>query len=267
MADDARSLFDVGPADYVAERDRMVKELRADGDKAGAAAIKQLKRPSLSMWAVLAAGGDDRAVRELVDATQQLATVQGGGGDRASIQDATRRRRDLVDGLTDSAIAALGRYEQTAAARRIEVRGMVDQLARHPELADAWIDGTLRDLPEAGSGFEAFQEMVLPTREPKAIDQAVTKTATKTASTRSRPAEERAAQREAEQRRKAALAEAREVLRDAERGLAEARRVTHSARRDLERATTRLQQAEAAEHAAQAAVADAAERVDGFAPR
>ncbi len=274
MANDAatRSLFDVGPADYVAERDRLTKQARADGDKAGAAAIKALKRPSLSMWAVLAAGRDDRAVHELVDATEQLAGVQGGGGDRGAIQAATRRRRDLVEALTDTAIETLRRYESSAPARRAEVRTMIDQLARHPELADAWIDGTLRDLPEAGSGFEAFAGMELPEPAPKGAGSPTTlnerrpsrsRTADETVPKQD-PQDQVRARREDERRRKASIAEARQHLRSAKEDHARARRDVGHARDDLEKAADVLRQAEAAERVADEALTVATERIEAL---
>ncbi len=55
---DARALLQVAPDDYVAERSRLVKLARAEHDRAKVAFYQSLKRPNLSLWAVLAAGGD-----------------------------------------------------------------------------------------------------------------------------------------------------------------------------------------------------------------
>ena len=38
---------------------------------------------------------------------------------------------------------------------------MIDQLSRHPELTTAWIDGTLRELPESEFGFGVFDDTAL----------------------------------------------------------------------------------------------------------
>ena len=56
---DARVLFRVAPDDYVTERTRLVKEARAAGDRALAKSYAALKRPNLSLWAVLAADDDN----------------------------------------------------------------------------------------------------------------------------------------------------------------------------------------------------------------
>src|SRR3954451_6368494 len=45
-------LFELSLADFVARRDALVKQLKADGDKAGAAAVKALRKPSAVAWAV-----------------------------------------------------------------------------------------------------------------------------------------------------------------------------------------------------------------------
>jgi hypothetical protein len=153
---DARILLRQPPDEYVAERTRLVKLARADGDRARATLLQSLKRPNLALWAVLAAGDDGEAVRALMAATTELAEVQAGGARATALSTATRYRRVTLEALVDRAVAALGRSVPSAEARRGEIRDLIDQLSRHPDLADTWIDGTLRDLPEEEFGFGAF---------------------------------------------------------------------------------------------------------------
>ena len=55
-------VLDVAPDQYVAERDRLVKQARSAKDRASATFYQSLKRPTVPLWAVLAAGHDADAV-------------------------------------------------------------------------------------------------------------------------------------------------------------------------------------------------------------
>lgn len=158
-AGDARVLLQVSPDDYVAERTRLVKLARADGDRVLAGFFQSLKHPGRSLWAVLAAGDDATAVHGIVTATTELAKIQAGGSDSRVLSSATQQRRKALESLVDRAVAALGRWDAGAEARRAEIRGLVDQLSRHADVAKAWIDGTLRDLPDDSWGFGAFADV------------------------------------------------------------------------------------------------------------
>src|SRR5215203_6180692 len=145
---DARALLRVPPDEYVAERTRLVKQARADKDRPLAGLYQSLKRPSLSVWAVLAAGDDEKAVNEVVSITSKLAETQSGAGTAGAVSAATKDRRKVIERLVDRAVKALAATDKSAETRRPEIREIVDQLSRHPELVEGWIDGTLRDLPE-----------------------------------------------------------------------------------------------------------------------
>jgi hypothetical protein len=163
-APDARVLLQASPDDYVAERTRLVKQARADGDKPLANFYQSLKRPSRSLWAVLASGENTDAVNDVVKATSQLGETQAAGGTAGALSTATKTRRNALERLVDKAVKTLAKSDTGAEARRPEIRSMIDQLSRHPELADSWIDGTLRELPEDDFGFGAFADMEVPDR-------------------------------------------------------------------------------------------------------
>jgi hypothetical protein len=156
-----RELLRVGPDAYTATRDAEVKRRRAAGDKAGAAALKALTRPSLALWGVLVAAEDDALVTRAVEATAVLAATQGAAVEGRAVEDvlaatvARRRTLDDVTGAAVAAIAVLAALPARAEGQRHEIRTLVDRLSRHPELLDAWLDGTLRDVPD-DTGFEAF---------------------------------------------------------------------------------------------------------------
>ncbi len=160
----ARLLLEVAPADYIAERTLLVKQAKVDGDKAHSAFLKTLKRPTIAMWAVLAAGADAIAVHRAIEATTALAVVQANGGDGAAVAEAVGRRRATVGSLVESGITELARWDIEGRPRRDEIRDIVAQLVRRPDLADGWINGSLRDLPQHAQGFDAFADLDVPWR-------------------------------------------------------------------------------------------------------
>ncbi|MGZ4764499.1 MAG: hypothetical protein ACXVH5_02240 [Ilumatobacteraceae bacterium] len=240
---DARVLLQVSPDDYVAERTRLVKQAKADGDRALAGLYQSLKHPGRSLWAVLAAGDDAVAVRAIVSATAELAKIQAAGSDPRSMATATQQRRAALESMVDRAVAALGRFDAGAAARRPEIRGLVDQLSRHADVAGAWIDGTLRDLPDDSWGFGAFTDLqvaALPRSEKPSRSEAV-------------------AQRTTERTARTARAE---QLRVARHDVAEAGREVKAARQRVEAARKTLRDAEAEVRLAEADMAAAEQRHD-----
>lgn len=156
-----RELLRVGPDAYTATRDGEVKRRRTAGDKTAATALKALTRPSLALWGVLVAAEDDALVTRAVEATAALAAAQGAAVEGRAVEDvvaatvARRRKLDDVTGAAVAAIAVLAALPARAEGQRHEIRTIVDRLSRHPELLDAWLDGTLRHVPD-DTGFEAF---------------------------------------------------------------------------------------------------------------
>ena len=96
-AGDARVLLQVSPDDYVSERARLVKQARADGDRALATFYQSLKHPGRALWAVLAAGDDADAVHGIVTATTKLAKIQAAGSDPGALAMGTQHRRTALE--------------------------------------------------------------------------------------------------------------------------------------------------------------------------
>jgi hypothetical protein len=100
-------LYGLPLEDFVAERDALAKQLRADGDRDGAAAVKKLPKPTRPAWAVnqLTRARPDE-VRALVEAGEALAGAQEqllGGADAAVLRGAAEAARALVDALAAEA--------------------------------------------------------------------------------------------------------------------------------------------------------------------
>ena len=259
---DARVLLAVGPDQYVADRTRLVKQARADGDKATAAAYQALKRPSVALWAALAAA-EPGAVQAVISTTSALADIQAGGSDSASLSSATQTRRKALEDFVGAAVNALGKFDRGADRRRPEIRTLVDQLSRHPELADAWIDATLRELPDSEFGFGVFDDadMSAPAEPVPAKKKArpTTKKQPREVPEPTAPPRDLAAERAARAKRVEAARQAKRAVSAAARDLAAAERRLDAARHAVNEAQQVLRDAEAqhaaAEHEHEQAVA------------
>ncbi|MCB0999346.1 MAG: hypothetical protein KDB40_08630 [Acidimicrobiales bacterium] len=267
----ARQLFRVAPADYVTERTRLVREARAAGDRELANQLQALKKPTLAMWAVLAAPSDDPTlVRDLFEATATLGTVQL-SGDRDDTVEASEHRRGMILVVVKSAVQALDAHEPSAASRVNEIRTIVDRLSRHPELASAWSDGTLRDLPDVDAfGFAAFTGFEPPTPRPSdrpaRRERALRSVPDAPTDTRPPPDPER--DRADRAARAARAAERRDAIRARDRAastLATAERRLASAVEAFRQAESDLATAQAAHDQAAARHEAAVERVDALA--
>ena len=158
-AADARVLLDVAPDQYVTERARLAKQARSAGDRASATFYQSLKRPTVPLWAVLVAGNDSDAVHDIMAVTTELGDIQGGASTAGELTAATQRRRNAIETFVNRAIKELAQWDPGAEKRRPEIRSIVDQLSRHPDLAGSWVDATLRELPDSDFGFGAIADM------------------------------------------------------------------------------------------------------------
>jgi chromosome segregation ATPase len=238
-AADARALLRVPPDQYVAERARLAKQAKSDGDRDLASFYQSLKRPNLAMWAALAAGEDPDAVNGVITATTKLAEIQAGGAGSGALSAATRDRRKALETLVDGAVTALAQFAPGAEARRAEIRDIVDQLSRHADLAGAWIDATLREQPDDAFGFAAFSE--LPETAPRQRDTTKSTRANRPAKKSTSAGDDSAAQRSAE---RAARAERAEQTRQARKDVAAAARELATAERRVAVARSALREAE-----------------------
>ena len=245
-AADARSLLRQPPDNYVAERTRLVKQARADGQRDTANFYQSLKRPTLSQWAVLAAANDADAVNDVVAATEDLAKVQAGGSNAAALTVATKKRRTALEELVDRAVRALGQSEAGAESRRAEIRGMIDQLSRHPELAESWIDGTLRDLPDDALGFAAFVGFEVAEAPESAAKDAKPVKPSRRGATRAQPEPAQRSDHKISQRsaRVAETKQARQDVTAAARELAAAERRVEAVRSELRKVQAESQKAD-----------------------
>jgi len=100
-------LYGADPAEFVAERKRLARELKDAGDAAAADAVAKTRKPTVAAWALnQLARKQRRDVDLLLDAGHRLRQAQEGvvgGADRAGFEQAQKTERDALRRLTQQA--------------------------------------------------------------------------------------------------------------------------------------------------------------------
>ncbi|MGZ4401855.1 MAG: hypothetical protein ACXVRI_03270 [Gaiellaceae bacterium] len=229
------NLYAAPPADFTRARNDLAQRLKQAGQVEDAAAVKQLRKPTVPLWAVnqLARRHPDD-VRALLDAGERLRVAQQAAlrGESQELRTATAEERKILHGLTQRAAELLRETGHSADTKRIadtlRAAAVVDESGR--ELLQR---GRLSEELEA-SGFGSFAGMEIPSRsKPKG----------KTA----KPPSPAAQRRREEQLRKLreGVTKAKRDATKAERAAARAEATLDTARRRLVEANETVQRAEA----------------------
>jgi hypothetical protein len=264
-------LYALRPEEFVAARDRLAATLRTQGDRATAAKVKAMRRPTLSTWAVnQLATGASRQVRQLVQLGEDLQAAQDAAvaGDVAAARGLLQLSatvRHAIAELVRTAVGLLAQagYQASDAVRQRLTANLQAAIAT-PAGRAALAEGRLtRDLEPAGfgaltGGFPAPPEEAPPRRpaaragtggqaaaeaEPAEAEEA---TGAEQAADQPEAERETAAEREAEAERVAARREA------AQRALAAAVEQERAADEHAASAAKGAEDAQAAATAAQA---------------
>jgi len=158
MTDRLRDLFGVPPAEFVAARDALAKELRAGGREAEAKEVASLRRPTAPVWAVnQLARRAPAEVEELLDSSErvQKAQLRGAGGDelraamagqRAALAKLERGAEQVLRGAgLQASPGAIRTVQSTLQAAATGSREMRERLR----------NGTMREALEP-AGFDAL---------------------------------------------------------------------------------------------------------------
>jgi hypothetical protein len=239
-------LFAAPLGEFVAVRDDLAKRLRANGDADAADRVKELRKPSLAVWAVnqlsraeakglgalLKAGADLRKAQEEVLA----------GESPSRLQPAVAAERDEVERLTAKARGLLEEAGHPVTDTTLKrVGATLHAVATKPELGELAERGPLEHEEETtGFGFESLGAL---RARPRAA-----------ASGR----KDRARKESARARVKEAEAELAEARKEARRASSEVQRLT----RELERATAAAERAEEAVRRRERAVEQARANLD-----
>lgn len=164
----ADELYALPVGDFIAARDERAGEVKAEGDRETAAAIKKLRKPSSSAWLVnmLVRHREDE-IAELAVLGDSLRDAQGNlsGDDLRSL---TRQRRQLIDRLlpTARALAAeLGHPVSESVLQELE--GTLQAALVDASAAEAVTGGRLATAVQAETSF-GFGSDPLPA--PASID-------------------------------------------------------------------------------------------------
>lgn len=161
----AIALFRTPPDRFVAERDALVKELRAQGRDDDAATVKALRKPSATVWALnQLAERESEALATLFETGRALRAAQSdaiAGSSSAALVEAGAERRAAVGRLTTAAVAILDEGGHRGAAQSDAVALALEAAAVDPDLGAELAGGTLEKLPTAGGdmGFGGVPAM------------------------------------------------------------------------------------------------------------
>jgi hypothetical protein len=234
------TLFGLPPADFTGARNDLAKRLKQAGQRAAAATVQQLRKPTVAVWAVnQLARRHAKDVDAFLTAAEQLRAAQEealGGGDSAKLRSATSAERQALRTLTQRASDVLaGEGHSPTPAVLDRVASMLRAAAVDPQGRDLLAAGRLSE-ELASAGFGAFEGMKIPARSTRAR-------AAKPKAKRQDPAAERRRQerlRKLRERSKKLAAAAAEAEREAER----VRRNAERARAAADRAGAELEAAE-----------------------
>ena len=233
-------LYTLPLGEFVAARNELAKALRKAGDRAAAADVKALAKPTVSAWAVNQLARSERqGVRTLLAAGERLRAAQErvlAGGPARELRDAADAERKAVARLVAAARVVLADAGLAATETTLDRVGET--------LRAAAVDEEARDLLERGrltrdldaAGFGPLPASLPASRPPRGAG--------------GRAAEPRVDDRRRERaeatlrERRAEVSELSASLRDAERRADEARRAAEAAAEAAARERGRLEQAQ-----------------------
>jgi len=228
------NLYAALPADFTRARDDLARRLKQTGQVEAAADVKQLRKPTVPLWAVnqLARRHPDD-VRALLDAGERLRVAQQAAlrGESQELRAATADERKVLQGLTQLGAALLREAGHSADPKRIA-----------DTLRAAAVDESGRELLKRGrlsaeleaSGFGGFAGMEIPSRS---------KPGEKTAKPPSPAAQRRREERLRRLRER--VTKAKSEATKAERAAARAEATLDTARQRLVEANESVRRAEA----------------------
>ena len=215
------ALYDGDLEEFIARRDELVRQLKKDGEKDAAAAVKQLRKPSVVMWGVNQVARHNRdAIDDLVRAAGEVRAAQAKavqGKDTGLLRSTTNDWRNRVRALAAEVAKLSGPQHRDDAAATFEAA------SANEALAETLRAGRLMStLSPSGFGLEGMPEPPeeLLVAEPVEETKAPTRSASEIKEARRKLDEREAALektlhrlRRAEQR----LEQAREGVIDAEK--------------------------------------------------
>lgn len=221
LPEEGEKLLAVGPDVFVAERDRLVRKLRAEGRPEDAAAVGGLRKPSAVVFAVNRASRDrPQAARDAAKAALRVKETQI-GNQPDEFRHALADLDSALELLAEVAVAHVSpRGKPPTDAMRRRVRDLLRSAVADDDSRDALARGALTEELET-VGFSPFSGMA----------PAPSKKRGKPATEPTRAEREDVKRREREQALRSELADAEKRLRETERAVRDAERERKAAER------------------------------------
>jgi hypothetical protein len=232
LPDEAEKLLAAAPDEFVAERERLARKLRAEDRPDEAAAVAGLRKPPVVVFAVNRAARDrPKAARDAAKAALRVKKTQVGSQPDAFKQ-ALADLDAALDLLAEVAVAHVApRGRPATDAMRRRVRDLLRSAVADDNGREALARGALTEELEA-VGFSPFAGLTsAPSKERSKPKSGPTRAARQDVKRRERERALREELADAEQRLRAA----EKTLRDAERERNAAERTVASLRSKLER--------------------------------
>ena len=265
----AEELYALPPGEFTPARDARVKQLRADGEREAATAVKALRKPTVAAWALNQLSRSRRKELEaLLSAGEGLRTAQEellAGGDRAGFQEAAARERDLVAKLATEATALASEAGERGTGLPEKVAATLHAAALDEETADELRTGRLVKEREAVGGFGEEGGGEVPARVSK--KRPAKRSPRRSQPARQAPTADRKGERKERKERQAREARQARQERQERQVLSVARTGERHARRELETAERAVQHAQERAEAAEAHAKEANERARTTADR
>jgi hypothetical protein len=213
-------LFAVDPGEFVAARTGLVRSLRAEGRRAEAATVQELRKPTLPAWVVnQLARRHRKEVDLLLDAGNRLAVAQRAltaGEGRDAFDDARERLQESLSRLVELAREVLGERASATTLDRVTTTLRAAALSdeTRPELARGRLTTDVEP-----AGFDALAGAAARAPKPRGRE-----TAGREAAERRAALEQARAELKAAKGREASVAKALRAAARAARDAAEAAR-------------------------------------------
>ncbi|HUC34001.1 MAG TPA: hypothetical protein VMS14_11385 [Ilumatobacteraceae bacterium] len=216
-------LYELAPAEFIAARDAIVKQLKGEGRKEAADAVKALRRPTVLGWSVnQVARSEPAMLKDLRAAGEAVRDAQAHAlkGERSELRAAVQRHRKVVGDMAAKAAALAGVQYRDEAAATFEAASIDDN--SFALLSQGRLTGELeRDVDLAFAGMPANAPRKKAAKQPA-----------------------KPSQKDAE-RHKRAIADAEAAIRSAEDAVRRAETRVRDAQREVKTATARLESARA----------------------
>ncbi len=151
LPESAIALFRTPPDRFIAERDSLVKELRAAGRDDEAAAVKALRKPTATVWALnQLTQREPEAVAALFEAGRALRAAQSeaiAGSSSSALVEAGASRRAAVARLINATVAILDEGGHRGAAQSDAIAQALEAASVDADIGAELSAGTLEKLP------------------------------------------------------------------------------------------------------------------------